>query len=472
VNSQRTSSLPALKRVAQLSLICLASFFLVKTVLIASRAQSPDDAGQERKLELKTFKDIPVSIHKVKNLNSNSWHKDLEIEIKNVSDKPIYFMLAYLTFPDQPVPPGGVAGIRLMYGDPKKNGLIDNYANPEDEHLKPGEIYVFTIPEIDRKGLATRDKKFPQGNKNFVLEFAIINFGDRTGFEAGRSLDLRRRSFALPLGEQIFRKASWNSSTTRTAAQDGCGAQSPDDAGQERKLELKTFKDIPVSIHKVKNLNSNSWHKDLEIEIKNVSDKPIYFMLVYLVFPDDPVPPGGESGIPLVYGDPEINGNIAKYANPEDEHLNPGETYIFTVPELFKKGLRAKHEKFPERAKNLVLKFAIINFGDGTGFEAGRSLDLRRTRSALSPPEKQVPKNIRLSHSTSTSTLLQDSCGGGNCFRWFVNPTPVSTSCSCALTRVAIISLDRPCSHLTSILTHRNEDAYKPRLSLALSRSL
>jgi hypothetical protein len=226
-------------------------------------------------------------------------------------------------------------------------------------------------------------------------------------------------------------------------------AQSPDDAAQERKLKLKEFKDSPVVIRKVKNLNSNSWHKNLEIEIQNISDKPIYFMLAYLVFPDDPVPPGGESGIPLMYGDPEINGNIAKHANPEDEHLDPGETYKFTVPELFKKGLKAKQEKFPERAKNLVLKFAIINFGDGTGFEAGRSLDLRRKRSALSPPEKQVPKNVKLSHSTPTSTLLQDGCGGGNCFRWFVNPTPVSTSCSCALTRVATISLDRPCSHLT-----------------------
>jgi hypothetical protein len=225
-------------------------------------------------------------------------------------------------------------------------------------------------------------------------------------------------------------------------------AQSPESITQERNLKLKTFKDIPVVIYKVRNLKSDTWHKDLEIEVKNVSDKPIYFMLAYLVFPDDPVPPGGESGIPLMYGDPKKNGNIAKYANPEDEHLEPGKTYVFTVPELFKKGLKAKHEKFRERTKNLVFKFAIINFGDKTGFEAGQSLDLRNKGSAGSLHKEKIFKDVKLSHSTSTSTPVQDDCGGGNCFRWFVDPAPISTSCACSLTIRAIVSSDRPCKRL------------------------
>jgi hypothetical protein len=193
-------------------------------VLTASTAPSLQSARQERKLKLKPFKDAPVVIHKVRNLQSDEWHKDLEIEIKNISGKPIYFMLAYLIFPDQPTPSGGQAGIRLVYGDPKRNGHIDRYSNPEDEHLKPGETYVFTIPEIDRKGLAVRHKKFPEGNNNFVLELAIINFGDGTGFIAGQSRDYRGRSLApSPPKEQKFRKISWSSTTTNTAAQDGCG---------------------------------------------------------------------------------------------------------------------------------------------------------------------------------------------------------------------------------------------------------
>lgn len=228
-------------------------------------------------------------------------------------------------------------------------------------------------------------------------------------------------------------------------------AQSPEAATQERNLKLKTFKDAPVVINKVRNLNSNSWHKDLEIEVKNISDKPIYFMLAYLIFEDEKRP-DGESGIPLMYGDPKRNGRIDKFTHLEDEHLKPGESYVFTIPELYKKGFKAKHEKFPERTKNLKLEFAIINFGDGTGFEAGRFLDLKMIRSSLSPPERDISKDIKLSHSTATSTLLQDSCGGGNCYRWLIDPDPVQSSCACSLTIKATISPNRPCSQLKLVL--------------------
>jgi hypothetical protein len=225
-------------------------------------------------------------------------------------------------------------------------------------------------------------------------------------------------------------------------------AQSPESATPDRKLKLKSFKDIPVALHKVRNLNSEIWHQDLEIEIKNISNKPIYYMRAYLVFPDTPVPPGGEAAIPLIYGDPKKHGRTDKYADPEDAHIAPGETYVFTVPELFKKGLKAKHEKFPEYTKNLVLRFAVINFGDGTGFIAGESRDYRGRKIMLAPPEKQRLKHATLSHAPAASTPLQDSCGGGNCFRWFIDPEPVQASCSCSLTRVATISLSEPCRRL------------------------
>jgi hypothetical protein len=224
MNTRPKTSTVITRMAILLSLACLTLFFLVKPVPITGIAQSPESVTQERNLKLKHFKDIPVIVHKIRNLKSNTWHKDLEIEVKNISGKPIYFMLAYLIFPDQPVPGYGQAGIRLMYGDPKRNGRIDRYAHLEDEHIAPGETYVFTIPEIDRKGLAIRDKKSPEWNKRIELKFAIINFGDRTGFEAGSFLDLRGRSFApSPPEKQIFKKVSWSSLNTITAAQDGCG---------------------------------------------------------------------------------------------------------------------------------------------------------------------------------------------------------------------------------------------------------
>ena len=44
---------------------------------------------------------------------------------------------------------------------------------------------------------------------------------------------------------------------------------------------------MPLTIVKVRNLQSDTWYNDLGIEVKNVSSKPIYFILAYLIFPDD-----------------------------------------------------------------------------------------------------------------------------------------------------------------------------------------
>ncbi|MDT4951969.1 MAG: hypothetical protein QOJ02_107 [Acidobacteriota bacterium] len=226
-------------------------------------------------------------------------------------------------------------------------------------------------------------------------------------------------------------------------------AQSPDSSIQERKLKLKTFKDMPVAIHQVRKLQSETWHKDLEIEVKNISDKPIYFMSAYLIFPDESVP-NGKSGILLLYGDPK-NAHISWYAEPEDKHLAPGETYVFTIPEMYRKGLKAKHEKHKEVTKNLELEIAMISFGDGTGFEAGMSRDYRGKNPAPSPPKEQVFRKINWSDEVSTSTSVQSDCGGGNCFRWFVAFDPAPSSCSGCLTIIATTASLQPCTRLKNV---------------------
>jgi hypothetical protein len=205
MNPPRKTSTIVARIVLVLSFICLVSIFFIKTVLISSTAQSPNCFIEERKLKLKTFKDIPVAIHQVRKLQSETWHKDLELEIKNISDKPIYFIGAYLMFPDESVP-SGKSGIPLLYGD-SKNAHISWYADPGDKHLAPGETYVFTIPEIYRKGLKAKHEKHKEVTKNLELEIAMISFGDGTGFEAGMSRDYRGKKSALsPPTEQFFRK--------------------------------------------------------------------------------------------------------------------------------------------------------------------------------------------------------------------------------------------------------------------------
>lgn len=190
-------------------------------------------------------------------------------------------------------------------------------------------------------------------------------------------------------------------------------AQSSDSSTQERKLIKKAFKDMPLVVSEVKNLQSETWHKNLEIEVKNVSDKPIYFILAYLIFPDERVP-HGESAISLTYGAPE-NIEIERLSDPQDQHLDPGEAHKFTIPESLKKGLGVKNKKFPAEMKNLVIRFAIISFGDGTGFEVGQPRDLR-WKGFKPPPKEPSFRKLNWSSSTNNSTPAQSDCGGVNCF--------------------------------------------------------
>lgn len=149
---------------------------------------------------------------------------------------------------------------------------------------------------------------------------------------------------------------------------------------EERKLKTKDFHDMPLVVHEVRKLKSDTWYNDLEIEVKNVSKKPIYFILAYLQFPAIPVPADGIYGITLAFG-ARKNIDYRRDAGPQDPRLNPGEKFTFTIPENMRIGLKQEHEKSSELMKKLELKFGVISFGDGTGFVAGRLLDRRRKYS-------------------------------------------------------------------------------------------
>jgi hypothetical protein len=140
------------------------SVFLVKGIYTLGSAQSSEAPAQERKLKVTELKDMPLEV-KVRNLQSKTWHKDLEIEVKNISGRPIYFIVAYLQFPDDPPPqPGGVWGFSLYYGKPE-NIRINHLAKVEDEHLDPEKRYVFKFPEDLRAGFEKRHKENPGVDK-------------------------------------------------------------------------------------------------------------------------------------------------------------------------------------------------------------------------------------------------------------------------------------------------------------------
>ena len=154
------------------------------------------------------------------------------------------------------------------------------------------------------------------------------------------------------------------------------GPRTAHSQNEERKFKCKEFPNMPVRVRRVRNLQSDTWPNDLEIEVENVSDKPIYFINAALIFPDDPAP-NGDSGIILKYGKSE-NMDVARIAEAEDEHLDPGKRVSLVVDTIYKKGLLAKQKRTPENLKRFELSFGIVSFGDGTGFEAGQFLHLRK----------------------------------------------------------------------------------------------
>lgn len=152
---------------------------------------------------------------------------------------------------------------------------------------------------------------------------------------------------------------------------------------QDRKLKNKEFSGMPVRVREIKNLQSETWPRDLEIEVENVSSKPIYFINAVLAFPDDSAP-AGTSGILLQFGKRE-NLDIARLADPEDENLDPGNKVTLVVSDVYRNGLLNKQERAPGNLKRLEFWFDTISFGDGTGFQLSEFVDVRKAHPRKSP---------------------------------------------------------------------------------------
>lgn len=168
------------KRLLLLLIVGCSAMFLINGIYALGPAQSqvPDE---ERKLKVKEFKGMPLELVAVRNLQSETWYDDLEIELKNVSDKPIYFLTAYIVFPEEKVA-SGESAVRLSWGDPKKLDS-NNVASPEADNIEPGKTFAIAIPKMYVKGLRAMERLRPKSTRNLILRFQKTYFGDGTGFE-------------------------------------------------------------------------------------------------------------------------------------------------------------------------------------------------------------------------------------------------------------------------------------------------
>lgn len=170
--------------------------------------------------------------------------------------------------------------------------------------------------------------------------------------------------------------------------------------GQEKKLVGSIPSHLPLKV-KVRNLNSKRWVHDLEVEVTNTSDRPIYFLGFGIILPEIKAPTGHKIGFSLKYGRGELI-DFSTPIQPDDVPLQPGEKHIFKIPEGIAKGWDSLKEKeSKQEPKRIHLIFQSLNFGDGTGFgdAGGTPVNIHRK---ISFTKECIPPN----RSPDLSSLL------------------------------------------------------------------
>lgn len=137
----------------------------------------------ERVIEDLLPRHLPIKVE-LKNLDKEPLLRNLEIKVTNTSNKPIYHLSMVIALPDVLSPDDAPIGFPLRHG---RMELVDfdEPLRPEDTPIKPGESYVFKIPERDMEAFESHAASVNlthSGIRRVHFFFNLINFGDKTGF--------------------------------------------------------------------------------------------------------------------------------------------------------------------------------------------------------------------------------------------------------------------------------------------------
>jgi len=122
-------------------------------------------------------------------------------------------------------------------------------------------------------------------------------------------------------------------SVTETASTTGWKQESfhnQSNSPTERVMGIGIPKHIPIKV-KVKNINNDKWAHDLEVEVTNKSDKPIYYLSL-LVIPQSETVADEKVAFWLHYGRPQLN-NFSTSILSTDIPLLPNDTCVLKIPE-------------------------------------------------------------------------------------------------------------------------------------------
>jgi hypothetical protein len=207
--------------------------------------------------------------------------------------------------------------------------------------------------------------------------------------------------------------------------QDGAEASNPD----EREFKNTVRAHVPVKVkikneQSFKNLKNKNWARELEVEIKNTGTKPIYYLYVVLVMPDVIVR-GHPSSLRTIYGRKEL-AFFDTPLEPGDVPILPGESVTLKFPENQIRGYEiGREEDNRPDPKKVEFYLQILNYGDGTGFEASENLPVPRPprrRSQNAPPPGQPPGGSKSSYKVGEADL------SGRLLKSFYPSTPARFS--------------------------------------------
>jgi hypothetical protein len=143
----------------------------------------------ERVIDNLVPKHVPIKIkikedkeQAVKDMNNDRWTSDLELEVTNTSEKPIYLLDLWIEMPEIISENGHRVGFTLRYG---RAAFVDFDARPmpDDKPIEPKETYVFKIEETNQQSWAAyKAKEHKPDPKRIEITFTQLSFGDGSGF--------------------------------------------------------------------------------------------------------------------------------------------------------------------------------------------------------------------------------------------------------------------------------------------------
>jgi hypothetical protein len=160
----------------------------------------------------------------------------------------------------------------------------------------------------------------------------------------------------------------------------------------KRSIENKVPSHVPLKITiksvketRIKDPNNKNWFRDLEIDITNTSDKPIYYLNLFVEMADVTSETGATMMFPIFYGRADfVDFNMKPL--PDDIPLLPKQTYTYVLSE---KKAMAWEAWLKRNRKNdamvLEITFNHLSFGDGTGFTSS---------GAIPYPVQQKPEEL------------------------------------------------------------------------------